>query len=193
MSKTKALEIEPRHCRFTNLNIRLEKHGDDDVPAVDLKFEDLMLRKDELNRLLGEKFAHDALFRAAKEGGLIEPLFPMLAPLALEDKFEDCTATVAFGLNDDFTTELEDVKFRGVRLKPVSGGMTAITLTVQYELDDSELMSSLTEFLGRECKVGLVFGKKTEAEKKQQKLALNDDQGAVNKFGDGDGDAPATH
>lgn len=178
------LELTKRHAKVAHLNVREEKHGDDSVTAVDIKLSEIVLEKDDLNALLAEKHAHAALFNQAKAGALIEPVFKRFAPFAFTEKFVDCAATLYLGLGAQ-AFELEDVKLASIKLECVSGGQTMLSLTLQHELDDSEILASLADQLGRECSVEITFGKLDEAEKRQGKLALNPKaEETVATFGD---------
>lgn len=172
MANKAILELTKRHAKLAHINVREEKHGEESVPAVDIKLSEIMLEKDDLNALLAEKHAHGALFNQAKAGAIIEPVFKRFAPFQFNEKFVDCSAQVFLGLNGE-GFELEDITVTRITLQPVSGGQTAMTLTLQHELDDTEIVSSLADQLGRECSVEITFGKVDEAEKRQGKLALN--------------------
>lgn len=188
---TKALELGKRQAHIAHINLREEKHGDDTVPAIDIKLEGVTLDKAELNALLGEKRAHDALFNQGKAGTLIEPVFKFFEPFKFTEKFVDCQATLYLGIQAA-EYELEDVRITGLKFTPMSGGSTAVTLTVQHELDDTEIVGALADQLGRECSVAISFGKVDVEEKKQQKLALNDEADkALNRHGDNE--APVSH
>lgn len=171
MTSKAVLELTKRHAKLAHVNIREEKHGEDSVTAVDIKLTEIMLEKDDLNALLHEKHAHAALFNQAKAGSIIEPVFKWFAPFSFTEKFIDCSAALYLGLNGE-AHELEDVTLAKLVLEPLSGGQTALTITLQHSLEDAEILATLGEQLGRECSVAITFGKVDEAEKKQAKLPL---------------------
>jgi hypothetical protein len=185
MSKA-ILELGKRHAKLSHVNIREEKHGDDSVPAIDIKLTEIMLEREDLNALLAEKHAHAALFNQAKAGTLIEPVFKRFAAFQFTEKFVECSATLYLGLGDDEGRELEDVTLARISLQPLSGGQTQMTITLQHELDDSDILSTLGDQLGRECSVELTFGKIDEQEKRQGKLALNSTDKPLNRHGEGE-------
>lgn len=178
MSKqTAVIELDRRQAILDNVNLRPENHGDDIVPAVDIKLSGIPLNKVELNTLLGDKHAHDCLFNTAKAGSIVEPMFKQFQAFKLKDKFEDCSATMSFGLAED-GYELDDVKITGVSLEPLAGGMTAMTVTLQHALEDTDIVGDLASYLRSECSIVLTFGTKAiedkKAKEKQGKLPLNE-------------------
>lgn len=108
------LTLTTRPCKIgPSINTRTEKHGDEDVTALDIPIESVMLEANELNVLLGEPHAHNALFNGGTSPP--EPLLRMIRALKLKDKFEDCTVTLLLGLNLE-RIELANVKLAKVEL-----------------------------------------------------------------------------
>jgi hypothetical protein len=70
-----------------SINTRTERHGEESVPGVDIPVSGLMLDKPELNALLQDVDAHDALYTDSR-GKQLEPRFLTIDPIALTDKFE---------------------------------------------------------------------------------------------------------
>lgn len=173
MSKA-ILDLPKRPAVVTHINTRLEKHGDDNVLCADIKLEGIFLEPDELNLLLGDKHAHDALFvKPNGKGKAAEPMFRQLADFKLIEKFKDCAATIYHGLADD-NTEFEDVNVTNVVLAPQVGGQTMMTCTVQTEIEDTSDVAALLEVLQSPGAVALLFGAKQvpEGKKAQGKLDL---------------------
>src|SRR5678815_6168342 len=99
---TAVLDLAKRPAMVMHVNPRLERHGDDGVLAVDIKLDGIHLEPDELNLLLGDKHAHDALFvKANGKGKAPEPMFRQLKSFELVDKFENCAAIITLGLSDN--------------------------------------------------------------------------------------------
>jgi hypothetical protein len=191
---TKAFEIPSTPCKLAHINNRVEKHGDAEVPAVDIKFTGIVFTKDMLIEFTGDKHAWNLMFET-KKGAAVEPTQQYFDRVRYFDgKFEGCNASIRFGMQTA-ENELEDVKVSKISFEPLTGGNTAVSLLVQYELDDTSICADLAEYQTREVHLGLVFGSKVDsAAKKQGNLPLGE-QGQdkpVNKFGEGEA-PPATH
>lgn len=184
MTAKKPLELSSRPCIIANVNLRTEKHGDEDKPAVDIKLSGIMLTKAELLRLTGDQQAWNLMFEQEKAGSVIEPVLQMFEPERyLKAKYEDCTSTIRFGMQKT-EHELDEHKIKGIALKPQVGGMTELTLTIQQALDDTKIVAQLAEYQGQEAHVSITFGQISENEKRQKNLALNDEPDkAKNRFG----------
>lgn len=196
MTARKPLELDSRPCRIANVNPRVEKHGDEDVPAVDIKLVGVMLSKAELIRLTGDSQAWNLMFQQEKAGSVIEPTLQWADGWRYIDaKYIECASTLRFGMQKT-EHEFDDHKVKGVAVRGVVGGLAECMLTIQHAFEgDTRVMAQLTEYQGKEAHVTLTFGKVDEGEKRQGKLALNDeDDKPANRFGNGEApDAPATH
>ncbi len=170
------LTLDRRPCKIgISINTRTEKHGEDDVPAMDIPLASIMLTGEELNALLGESHAHDALFNFAA-GKPPEPLLPTLAGFRVKGKFEESSVDIEVGLKAELIS-LKNVKLSKVTLEPQTGGLTAMAVTVQCtpELDDG--VTHLLAFLNAAAHVSVSFGKSDEAEKTQGNLPLEPEGG----------------
>lgn len=180
--KTQVLELDKRHATISHVNLREEKHGEDSVPAIDIKLTEIPLTKDELIAITHDKQAWNLMY-VEEKGGLIRPSQPYFASKRpFDEKYVDCSAVLFLGIQGA-EYELEDVKLSKITMEPTDGGTTSMDLTIQLELDDTEILSHLADQLGRECSVALTFGSIDEGDKKQQKLPLNSTAGT---------DAPAS-
>jgi hypothetical protein len=173
------LTLDKRPCRIGgSLNSRTEKHGDEDVPALDIPLEGLMLTKEELNALTGDAYMHDALFSHRSQGKLDEPILRMFRPLVMREKFEEGQVLLQVGLGADIEIELKDVKLARVTLEPQVGGLTACSVQVQCT-PTAETVAQLWPYMGHEADCELTFGKKVTKAEKQKELPLN-------SFGEGE-------
>jgi hypothetical protein len=173
------LTLDKRPCRIGgSLNSRTEKHGDEDVPALDVPLEGLMLTKEELNALTGDPYMHDALFSHRSQGKLDEPILRMFRPLVLREKFEQGQVLLTVGLGADIEIELKDVKLARVTLEPQVGGLTACSVQVQCT-PSAETVAQLWPYMGHDVDCELTFGKKATKSEKQRELPLN-------SFGEGE-------
>ena len=94
------LSITPRPARLgSSINTRVEKHGEEDVTALDIPLLDIPLSAAELNALLMDPHAHRLLYN--KEGDFEKPTLERLAPLRLKDKIEGAVVEIKVGLAQD--------------------------------------------------------------------------------------------
>jgi len=169
------LSISKRPCRLgPSINLRSEKHGDDDVPACDIAIEGLMLEPEELNALLEDPNAHKAFFAKAgngKAGKLTEPMFRQLKAFVMRNKFEG-GAVLTFGLTER-EIDFGEVKLAKLTLEPMVGGLTSLSLQVQAHPDERG-MGELMSFLNREIDAAIEIGARAEKGKRaQQDLPLS--------------------
>lgn len=174
MAKSTAiLDLAKRPGMVMHVNPRLQRHGDEPVLAIDISIDGIHLEPDELNALLEDKHAHNALFKSATKGKAAEPMFRKLKSFEVTDKFENCAAVISLGLSDN-ELEFEDVKIAGVKLTPQVGGQTLMECKVQTEVEDTDDVARLLEHLESECNISLLIGavEKPKDRKAQKELGL---------------------
>lgn len=154
-------EIQQQPAKLVHLNIRTEKHGEDDVRAVDLKFERVGA-----NTLLDELAPglRAALYRTGQPGdqgdvfvganGLTALAFPQIEmPLRLDGQWPGYKASIATGVDPDdalvLTSELKKQK-----VEAVQGGSAKHEFTLSAYPDDEELVR-LASALGHEVELSL--------------------------------------
>ena len=120
------LSLQKKRAQMGVINNRIEKHGDQDVTAFDIPIE-MLLDPEELNDLLGDKYAHRALFDT--KGNVATPMLPMLAAMSLTHDLDE--ATVTLHLAGGTELEYEKVRLKGLRIEPVHGGETGLTFKLQ--------------------------------------------------------------
>ena len=167
------LTLDKRPARIGgSMNSRTEKHGDEDVPALDIPLEGLMLTKEELNALTGDPYMHDALFSHRSQGKLDEPILRNFRPLVYREKFEEGQVLLRVGLGADIEVDLKDVKLARVTLEPQVGGLTACSVQIQCR-PTAETVAQLWPYMGHEVDAEVTFGKKSAKGEKQAELPLN--------------------
>lgn len=182
----KKLTLRSRLCKIgTNINVRTEKHGDQPVPACDIPLKGVMLSKLELNTLLGDDGAYDALYRDVE--GTPEPIFAKhFKPFVLSDTFEGASVKLQLSdVKDGLEVELEDVSLNALKLEPQVGGLTALNVQVQAA-PDSDDMSTIIAFVDAQVHAAISFGKRSEKDKRQKELPMGDQ----NPEGDASESAP---
>lgn len=167
------LTLTKRPARIgSSINTRTEKHGDEDVPACDIPIEGLMLEREELNALLGDPYAHDALFNHRSQGKVDEPIFRKFKPLVFREKFESARVVLTVGLGADVEIELKDVKLARITLDPQVGGLVELSVQVQCT-PPAETIGALVNYLGHELEAEVTFGQVAEKADRQRELPIN--------------------
>jgi hypothetical protein len=146
------LELKSREAKIgAAINTRTEKHGEDDVAALDIPLE-FLLEPDELNALLKSETAADRLFRV---GG--DPALPALKTLSLKEKIEGARVTLTFdSLNEEITLDFSDAKLAKIHVEPKFSSKSMCYLTVQVvpDLDDQAILHLLGHMNGT-CEIEL--------------------------------------
>jgi hypothetical protein len=124
------LNLDNRPCKLgVYLNTPTQKHGEERVPAKVLGIKNILLSKTELNDLLGDPHAWDALYIEHK-GKPAEPIFAdKLGPLSVVGKFKGSTVNLSFGLKP-YEIDFEEATCKSLKLQRQAGGLTALSLTI---------------------------------------------------------------
>lgn len=159
-----------RPCKLGgHINVRTEKHGEENVPACDVTLAGVLLEQDELDTLLGDG-THKALF-ITKRDELSEPRFKDFKPFALKHKFEKSRVAIEIdGVDDELV--FDDIKISRVRVAPQVGGLTAVDVSVQCT-PSSDIIALLYDHMDVEVRAKIRFGRVSEkTNDKQDELAL---------------------
>lgn len=163
------LTLDKRPARIgLSINTRTEKHGEESVPAMDIPLTGILLTKDEVNALLDDKHAWDSLY-VERKGKPSEPMFAKtLKPFAHVGKWKGSAITLYVGMKPEMY-ELEG-KLSRAKLTPQTGGLTALSITVQVTAEDAV---PLIHFLDSAIDVELEFGDETDEEGEEDQPELN--------------------
>ena len=136
-------------AQLKSVNCRKENHGDDKVPAVDLKLE-MELDADQVAQLWG-----GLPLQLWHENNERTPLLPPGNEIALgETVFEEHRVEIGNeGVDDDWVL-LGSAKISKARIVIVGGGIAKVTLRVQSDVggdQTSELHERLGEWLAFTC------------------------------------------
>jgi hypothetical protein len=124
------LELDNRPCKLgVYLNTPTQKHGDDRVPAKVLGVKNILLTKAELNELLDDKHAWDALYVEHKSKPALPIFADKLGALRVLGKFKDSGVSLSFGLKP-YEIEFGDCTLKSLTLDRQEGGLTALSLTI---------------------------------------------------------------
>lgn len=149
-----------------NLNTRREKHGDDPVPAKDLRIKNILLTEAEINALFDAPDAWDRLYvhgvKASKthSGAPPTPYWgKKLGALPVPGKWRESWVLVKFGLHE-FEADFKVARLSKVKLEPQVGGLTAMSLTVSCLKANiaGAQAEHLDEFLDTDVTVSIEFG-----------------------------------
>ena len=156
-----------------SINTRTEKHGEENVPAIDIPLSSIMLSGKELGRLLRQETAAEDWFEKNSDG-LKEPKYKNVKMLSLDGKFEESALTLFVGLNETEIT-FTGIKYTKLKLLPQTGGLTELRLTAQCTPELDKSITTLLGFLNHDCSAELNLGKLEIGNDRQKDLALNDD------------------
>lgn len=144
-----------------SINTRTEKHGEEDVPGLDIPLSGIMLTREELCVVLQDEAAFDSLFTTSR-GSQHEPRFQNIKALQMDSKLEDAKVTLV--LDDDAPLIFKPAKISKITLEPQIGGLTAMSCTVQGNPSDH---LDVIGMLNSKCRVTILnakMGEKPEGE-----------------------------
>jgi hypothetical protein len=141
--------LEKQQALLSNFNPRAEKHGQENVPAGDLKIavtcHNSVLEEfaPHLRELL---FCHPS--EAGPAAGLRLPVdddkrytalrFPKIGPLKLDEAFPGYSLSIAGGMGLRKPLELDDVELDGFTFEPQEGGSVTVSFRAKCHPDDRE-------------------------------------------------------
>lgn len=166
--------LTDRACQLgSSINLRIEKHGDDDVPACDIPLGGLMLNHAELGALLNDPKAYTMLFHTDR--GHPEPAFPQIQNLVLRDKRVGANVTIRIQTSGPAKSiELKDCKLKDLTLAPLSGGLTALAVKVQTSGDHVPMtIGVLAAHLNGHVSVEIGTGEAAKPIAQQGELPIN--------------------
>jgi hypothetical protein len=146
-------------AKINHLNLRSEVHGEDRVPAADIK-----LTLTQPNKLLDliDTSLRPALWRSGgiDDGGLLptdpdvltEVRFPKLAPLSYDYSLHGCKVTVAYGIGSEIP--LADCVADKFVIAAKAGGMVELSLRVRCK-PDADDVAALYELIQHDVEVTL--------------------------------------
>lgn len=167
------MDLSIRVCKLgINLNVPSEMHGDERVAAVDIPLVGILLEKEEVNELVGDKFWNAIFDTPIGDGKAPRAAWPDLDDYRIAGKFA-CSIAIELGENQN-DIELEEATISKIRLKPLDGGLTQMSCSVHTSANVERFIHKLTARIDTEIKMELAIGEKLEREKsKQAELPLN--------------------
>lgn len=163
-------DLNKKGCTLAHINLRDEKHGDDNVLAVDLKFQG-----DFTGDILAEFGAdlRDCLFKMAEGGDLADQAsdtptqlrFPqMIQPLKFDAEITGAKVTIEYGLGD---LVLPICNVNNFKVECHDGGTVRVTFRVQAK-PTGEQLAKISSLLASSATISI-----------ESPRAANDDQQAL--------------
>lgn len=136
-------------AKLDSLNTRTEKHGDQNVPACDLRFTAHVS-----NKILDHFHPHlrEVLYRQGAQSsgqqslpiehadGLTEIELPNLKPLRFEDEFPGYSLGMTEGLECSDVHRIDPVKLSKFELEAMSGGTVRVSFSAAMKPTDAQLV-----------------------------------------------------
>lgn len=166
-----AFELEAVKAKLVHINPRIEKHGDQDVSAADVKIQltegngILAMFHPTLRSMLYEADASDQQLQGVESltkrryGGLIERL-------RLDYSLKGADVVIGFGLGDASNVNLDTVDVDGFACEIMEGGSVVLVFRIKAT-PTGEQIKRLYEVLGNEIDITV-----TPAVEKQTNLEL---------------------
>jgi hypothetical protein len=147
------LQLKKRTGHQGSINARVEKHGEEPTPAMDISLE-LLISAKELNLLMNDPHTVDAWFNTPG-GELPEPLFKNLKAYGLKGKFPDSSGAITYGVNEE-RIEFKNATLTGLSFVPQVGGMTQLKLKLQTLITKKN--TDVFLWMDRDVDIELQFG-----------------------------------
>lgn len=123
------LKLERRACVLgSSINTRTQKHGEEDVAAMDIRVNRFVLTPEELDEVLLSKNAHKMLY-VSKKGRPDEPRFEPLAAMMFREKVKDVSVVMYVGRS---TIKMPRTNFASLNLVLNPGGLTWWSFQIQW-------------------------------------------------------------
>lgn len=156
MSEYKAVfSLDNQNGKLSNINIRTEKHGDEDVVACDLRLL-VPISNEQLSEFHPQ--LRNGLFeiKDSPQSYLVDRVptslkFPQVAPFKWELDMPNCDFSVHWGVTDVSLGGVTACKFR---MEPKEGGTVNVELTVQAK-PTSEQVGKLSMLIGAMLELSL--------------------------------------
>lgn len=185
-----AIDMPKRPAKWVNVNTREEMHGDSRVLCADISLRGFHIDKAEYNFIRGYKQAWDCNFASETKSNPAAPLNRNTEPTKITDKYDGCSVEFGLGLTEN-TIEFEDATISKIVLIEQVGGLALMDCLIQTEIEDTDDVARLLDFLNDDSNVGMTIGAKAvpKDKKAQQKLDLSVPSGKEESKGDA---APAS-
>lgn len=182
------LELKKKACHLgKSMAINTEHHGEDDVGAVDIQIDGIMLNAKEIDLLLGNE-AHQALYiyppPRADESTMPSVRFDNMLPLGLSQKFEKARVTLHVGM-EPTKLVFADCKISSIKLEPKEGGLTQMKCGIRAR-PESEEVATLFDYRNTSATLWISNAERVTAKNENQgELGLGEKDGGEEGEGAG--------
>jgi len=156
-----------------SVNVRTEKHGDENHTFMDIKCSTLV-KREQLKKLTREELIVQALFNEPSQGHFEPLLGGKIGPIPLLGKFEKVPVSFVCGVNDE-EIEFETTTICKMSIDPQIGGITLFKFTVQTEINGGG--KKLFDYAGTSQKFDMKLGKLSITKEDQMELPMGDGDG----------------
>lgn len=143
------------------------------VPGRELRFADIVLTDDQINRLIGDKAVH-AFFNIVPDKPR-ERMFSSFSKIRLDDKYKNCNVAITFGVSNSLVT-IERATIKNINIKFTKTGDIAMGCTVVGPRPRCLEVIDLEEFGGKSVNVRIAFGPVDSNSEQQGELPLQQSQ-----------------
>lgn len=171
--------LDDARCNVRSVNFRVERHGEEDRSAVDLKLE---LTRPATDLAMFGPQLRDALFwrdPSSAEPSLLDEIDPSLekpnlrcpmlkGPFAIDVSYVGCAVTIEWGLGGPSDIVLDPCKVNRVRIEPLEGGSVVISLRVQYSGIDDKTAGRLAMLIDQETVVSIAAPEQAEVDEEEE-------------------------
>jgi virulence-associated protein VagC len=147
-----------------NINVRTERHGDDEKPALDIPLSGIPLTPEEVGNLLGDATSYDSLFTSARSK-FLEPRWLGVPYIPFAEKFKNAKVTINAG---GAKLVLKPATVQKIKLFLV-GDQVAMACTISASPDEGV---QVLEMLNLKCVVSILGGAVADKAENQQDLGL---------------------
>lgn len=135
-------------------NLRTEKHGENNVLALDIGLSEIAIGKEDLNGLFGNCDAFESLYDEQLDEEHPDPKFIGLAPLALTSKFENMVVSIWFGSSEK-PFELKNCDVAKIKIELKEGGTSELSLQIQITAPSDKALVTFARHLNGDCRVSI--------------------------------------
>ena len=155
-----------------SINTRTEKHGEEDVPGIDIPVSGIYLNAEELAIVLEDQDAQECFYVGPTGKAAAEPRFMRARPLQLEGKLTDAKVQISVG---DHQVLLKPAKIKGISLEFRVGGLTEMSCIVQ---GNPSANTDVLELLNARCKISISGAERQADRSAEPELDLEHHSGA---------------
>lgn len=139
------LTTDKREAELQNANLRYQKHGDERVPAVDLKLQ-FNIGSIDLDGIVPGM--RETLYRQPKQGDQMELdagpegwtalRHPDIEPVKVKGKFPGYELGLSIANDEEATEGFVDVELKKLTFDPMEGGTVVVTVTASLTIEEDD-------------------------------------------------------